>query len=64
MNTVKAAKIKGHKCPECGSGAVRRSQMRGILERGVYRVIGMRAYRCEACDYRYLQFKRTEVKSS
>ena len=45
------------KCPECGSGNMRRSQMRGFWERGVLRTIGVRAYRCERCDDRYYEFR-------
>lgn len=54
---------KKRKCPECGSEQVRRSQMRGFLERSLFRIIGLRAHRCESCDYRYYEFKRIEVKS-
>jgi hypothetical protein len=37
--------------------AVRRSQMRGFVERGTLRLIGMRAYRCESCDQRHYNFR-------
>jgi len=37
--------------------------MRGFLERVLLRILGLRAYRCEGCDYRYFEFKRIEVKS-
>ena len=63
MNEVNSAKIKMRKCPECGSRKVRRSQMRGLWERGVLRAVGVKAYRCEGCDKRYYEFKRIEVTS-
>ena len=56
---TKAAKSEGRKCPECGSTTVRRSQMRGFLERGVLRPVGLRAYRCESCDARHYGFERS-----
>ena len=43
-------------CPTCQSGKVHRSQMRGLLERGVLRNLGMRAFRCEECDARFFRF--------
>ena len=54
--------LKERKCPECGSGDVRRSQMRGLWERGVLKMVGMKAYRCERCDRRYYEFKGIELK--
>lgn len=61
MSATTEAKAE-HKCPECGSGEVRRSQMRGFLERGVLKALGARAYRCEGCDRRYYEFKRIDAK--
>lgn len=61
VNEVKAANVKKHKCPKCGSKEVRRSQMRGLWERGVLRALGVRAYRCDGCDHRYYEFKGIEV---
>jgi predicted nucleic-acid-binding Zn-ribbon protein len=63
VNEVQAAKIKKHKCPECGSHKARRSQMHGFWERGVLRVVGVRAYRCEKCDKRHFEFKWIKVTS-
>jgi hypothetical protein len=63
VNQVKAANVKKHKCPKCGCKEVRRSQMRGLWERGVLRALGVRAYRCDGCDHRYYDFKAIEVKS-
>jgi transcriptional regulator NrdR family protein len=57
-----ATRTEVRKCPECGSGAVRRSQMRGFLERGILRPVGLRAFRCESCDARHYGFERIEEK--
>jgi predicted RNA-binding Zn-ribbon protein involved in translation (DUF1610 family) len=62
MNTVKAANHKRQQCPKCGSKEVRRSQMRGIVERGVLKLVGVKAYRCESCDWRYYGFRGMETK--
>jgi DNA-directed RNA polymerase subunit RPC12/RpoP len=53
IGVVKEAEVEERKCPECGSGNMRRSQMRGFWERGVLRTTGVRAYRCERCFYRF-----------
>ena len=58
----KATRPEARKCPECGSGTVRRSQMRGFLERGVLRPVGLRAFRCETCDARHYGFERVPEK--
>jgi len=53
-------------CPRCGA-AVHRSQMRGFLERGILRTVGVRAYRCGACDERFLRLggaKQAEVETA
>jgi hypothetical protein len=59
---TKATRTGARKCPECGSGPVRRSQMRGFLERGVLRMVGLRAFRCESCDARHYGFERIPEK--
>ena len=41
-------------CPRCGSTNVRRSRRRGLLERVLLRLLGLRPYRCEDCDERFL----------
>jgi len=43
-------------CPACRSGSLHRSQMRGIVERGILRTIGLRAFRCSRCDERFFRF--------
>jgi hypothetical protein len=43
-------------CPTCRSGKLHRSQMRGFMERGVLRNLGIRAFRCEECDERFYRF--------
>ena len=62
MNEVKAAKIEIRKCPKCRCEEVRRSHMRGLVERGVLKMVGVKAYRRESCDWRYYGFRRTETK--
>ena len=43
-------------CPKCGA-AIHRSPMRGLLERGILRPVGIRAYRCDGCDQRFLRLR-------
>jgi len=43
-------------CPRCSAAQVHRSQMRGVVERSILRPVGIRAYRCAACDQRFLRF--------
>jgi predicted RNA-binding Zn-ribbon protein involved in translation (DUF1610 family) len=59
VNVVKAAKLER---PKCGSEGVRRSQMRRLVERGVLKMVGVRAYRCESCDWRYYGIRGMEAK--
>ena len=59
---VKESEVEGRKCPECGSGDMRRSRRRGFWERVVLRMVGVKAYRCERCFYRYYEFWRGEAK--
>ena len=54
----KSGNVKGRRCPECGSDEVRRSHMRGVFERGILRLIGVRAFRCDSCDHRHFAFER------
>ena len=61
MKTVMVANTKRHKCPNCGSGEVRRSQMSGLWDRGL-KTMGVNAYRCERCDLRYYGRRGTESK--
>jgi len=42
-------------CPRCGSTNVRRSHRRGFLERALFQLLGLRPYRCEDCDERFLR---------
>jgi len=62
VNVVKAAKLERRKCAKCGSEEVRRSQMRGLVERSVLKMVGVRAYRCETCDWRYYGIRGIETK--
>ena len=41
---------------------MRRSQMRGLVERSVLKMVGVRAYRCESCDWRYYGIRGIETK--
>ena len=59
---VKEYKVEERKCPECGSGDMRRSRMRGLWERVVLRTIGVNAYRCERCLFRHYEFRPGEAK--
>lgn len=43
-----------HSCPNCGSESVRRSYRVGFIEKVFYRLIGLRPYRCTACETRFL----------
>jgi hypothetical protein len=52
----KPRKAKKWTCPFCSGADVRRSQMRGLIERGVFRLVGLRAYRCNNCDERFYRF--------
>jgi hypothetical protein len=61
MSREKGLTGRGQRCPDCGSEALRRSQMRGLLERGLLRVIGVRAFRCESCDKRHYALLLREV---
>jgi predicted RNA-binding Zn-ribbon protein involved in translation (DUF1610 family) len=62
VSVVKAAKLERRKCPKCGSEEVRRSQMKGLAERGVLKMLGVRAYRCESCDWRYYGIRGIEAR--
>jgi rubredoxin len=62
VTVVKAAKLERRKCPKCGSEEVRRSQMKGLAERSVLKMVGVRAYRCETCDWRYYGIRGIETK--
>jgi|HubBroStandDraft_1064217.scaffolds.fasta_scaffold108030_2 ribosomal protein L37AE/L43A len=42
-----------HSCPSCGSESVRRSYRVGLIEKIFYRLIGLRPYRCTACETRF-----------
>jgi hypothetical protein len=43
---------------------VRRTQIRGFVERGVPRVVGLRAFRCGACNSRFFRFEGGSEKSA
>jgi hypothetical protein len=58
INPASAGRLwhKERKCPECKSKMVRRSHMRGLLERGLLKPLGVKAFRCEKCDARFYRF--------
>jgi len=56
MGRVKLEQGQAKACPACKTGVLRRSQMRGLVERGLLRPIGLRAYRCDECDGRFYRF--------
>ena len=62
MKTLTVASNRRHRCPMCGSRDVRRSQMRGLWERGLLKTAGVKAYRCERCDVRYYGRGGTETR--
>ena len=43
-----------HSCPQCGSGSVRRSARKGIIENVILRPVAISPYRCSDCDRRFL----------
>jgi ribosomal protein L37AE/L43A len=43
MKTITVAGDKRRSCPKCGSRGVRRSQMRGLWERGLLKTLGVKA---------------------
>lgn len=44
------------RCPACGAFAgFRRSQARGLWEKSLRKIVGIKAYRCEACERRLLR---------
>ena len=42
------------RCPRCGRSRVHRSRRRGLREKFVLPLVGLRPYRCEDCDHRFL----------
>lgn len=40
------------RCPECGNDEAYRSRRRGLLEKGVLRLLMMRPVRCDRCYHR------------
>ena len=46
-------KISKRECPWCGRTDVRRSHRRGLIDRGLSRLLRISPYRCEECDRRF-----------
>jgi ribosomal protein L37AE/L43A len=56
LDSVPMAEESGnhkHSCPSCGSESVRRSYRVGFVEKVFYRLVGLRPYRCTACETRF-----------
>jgi hypothetical protein len=41
-------------CPTCGSKGVQRARRRGLYVRVVCLILGLRPFRCSACDHLFL----------
>lgn len=50
MDAVKTSK---RACPSCGCTDVHRSHRRGLIDRGLNRLLRISPYRCEDCDKRF-----------
>ena len=57
--TMGMEKTARRMCPRCRNAELHRSQMRGLIERGILRAVGFRAYRCGSCDERFIRFAGT-----
>jgi len=42
-------------CPECHSEQIRRSKRRGIIERDLLSVVGIKPFRCVDCYHRFFR---------
>ena len=51
-------------CPHCGSSELFRSHRRGIMERYLLSVIGVRPLRCGNCDARFYRLKHSDGPAS
>jgi hypothetical protein len=47
-------------CPRCGSERLHRSYRDNAYERYVLKLIGVRPYRCESCNLRFLSRKKLD----
>jgi hypothetical protein len=45
-------------CPRCGSERLHRSHRDNAYERYVLKVVGVRPYRCESCNLRFMSRKK------
>ena len=48
-------------CPKCSSRRIRRSKRKGFWERVILDRAGVRPYRCEECDERFLRYRGAEA---
>ena len=51
-------------CPHCGSSEVFRSHRRGMMERYLLPIIGVRPVRCVCCDARFYRLKHSDGPES
>jgi hypothetical protein len=49
-------------CPRCGSERLHRSHRRNGYERTFIRIVGLRPYRCESCNFRFHSWRRKIAK--
>ena len=49
---------RNHHCHSCGSKRVSRSRRRGVVERVLLRLLLIRPYRCNNCDFRFYGYQR------
>jgi predicted RNA-binding Zn-ribbon protein involved in translation (DUF1610 family) len=55
---------KSCECPVCGSLAIRRSTRKGLVERVWLRIAFVWPYRCDDCDARFWNFRRSYPSAS
>jgi DNA-directed RNA polymerase subunit RPC12/RpoP len=51
-------------CPYCGSSELFRSHRRGVIERYLFPVVGVRPVRCGNCDARFYRLKHSDGSQS
>jgi DNA-directed RNA polymerase subunit RPC12/RpoP len=54
----------GSVCPRCSSRKIRRSKRKGFWERVILDRAGIRPYRCEECDERFLRSRSRDHDSN
>ena len=54
----------GSVCPRCSSRKIRRTKRKGFWERVILDSVGIRPYRCEECDERFLRYRGQNAATS